>query len=103
VLGDLGQPAGTPREILQRLNTEIVKILQSPEVKERFLKQGVDVQTGTPEQFDQIRIRKFIGVAVEVIGFSTFPLCPRWAPPSGTVIKDRPSSHVRRSWSRAHP
>jgi tripartite-type tricarboxylate transporter receptor subunit TctC len=45
-------PAGTPREIVQRLNTEIVRILQSPEVKERFLKQGVDVQTSTPEQFD---------------------------------------------------
>ena len=45
-------PAGTPREIIQRLNVEIVKILQSPEVKERFVKQGVDVQTGTPEQFD---------------------------------------------------
>ncbi len=45
-------PAGTPRDILQRLNTEIVKILQSPEVKDRFLKQGVEVQTSTPEQFD---------------------------------------------------
>jgi len=45
-------PAGTPRDIIQRLNVEIVKILQSPDVKERFLKQGVDVQTGTPEQFD---------------------------------------------------
>jgi tripartite-type tricarboxylate transporter receptor subunit TctC len=45
-------PAGTHREIVQRLNTEIVRILQSPEVKERFLKQGVDVQTSTPEQFD---------------------------------------------------
>jgi tripartite-type tricarboxylate transporter receptor subunit TctC len=47
-------PAGTPRDIIQRLNVEIVKILQSPEVKERFLKQGVDVQTGTPEQFDAL-------------------------------------------------
>jgi tripartite-type tricarboxylate transporter receptor subunit TctC len=45
-------PAGTPREIVQRLNVEIVKILQSPEVKERFFKQGVDVQTSSPEQFD---------------------------------------------------
>jgi tripartite-type tricarboxylate transporter receptor subunit TctC len=45
-------PAGTPRDIVQRLNVEIVKILQSGEVKERFLKQGVDVQTSTPEQFD---------------------------------------------------
>ena len=47
-------PAGTPRDILQRLNAEIVKILQSPEVKERFFKQGVDVQTSTPEQFDAL-------------------------------------------------
>ena len=47
-------PAGTPRDIIQRLNVEIVKILQSPEVKDRFLKQGVDVQTGTPEQFDAL-------------------------------------------------
>ena len=47
-------PAGTPRDIIQRLNVEIVKILQSPDVKERFLKQGVDVQTGTPEQFDAL-------------------------------------------------
>jgi len=45
-------PAGTPREIVQRLNTEIVKILQSAEVKERFLKQGVEVQTSTPSDFD---------------------------------------------------
>jgi len=45
-------PAGTPREIVQRLNTEIVKILQSADVKERFFKQGVDVQTSSPEQFD---------------------------------------------------
>lgn len=45
-------PAGTPREIVQRLNVEIVKILQSPDVKERFLKQGVEVQTSTPGEFD---------------------------------------------------
>jgi tripartite-type tricarboxylate transporter receptor subunit TctC len=45
-------PAGTPRDIVQRLNAEIRRILNSPEVKERILKQGVEVQTGTPEQFD---------------------------------------------------
>ena len=43
--------AGTPREIVQRLNTEMVKILTSPEIKERFGKTGVDVVAGTPEQF----------------------------------------------------
>ncbi len=45
--------AGTPREIVQRLNTEMVKILTSAEVKERFGKLGVDVVAGSPEQFSQ--------------------------------------------------
>ena len=45
-------PAGTPRDILQRLNTEIVRILQSADVRERFAKQGVDVQTSSPGEFD---------------------------------------------------
>jgi tripartite-type tricarboxylate transporter receptor subunit TctC len=45
-------PAGTPRDIVQRLNSEIVKILNSPDIKERILKQGVEVQTGSPEQLD---------------------------------------------------
>jgi tripartite-type tricarboxylate transporter receptor subunit TctC len=43
--------AGTPRDIVQRLNTEIVKILTSAEVRERFGKVGVEVVAGTPEQF----------------------------------------------------
>jgi tripartite-type tricarboxylate transporter receptor subunit TctC len=45
--------AGTPREIVQRLNTEMVKILTSAEIKERFGKMGVDVMAGSPEQFSQ--------------------------------------------------
>ena len=43
--------AGTPRDIVQRLNSEMVKILTSPEVKERFGKIGVEVIAGTPEHF----------------------------------------------------
>ena len=45
--------AGTPRERVQRLNTDVVRILTSAEVKERFAKMGVDVVAGTPEQFGQ--------------------------------------------------
>ena len=44
-------PAGTPRDIIGRLNGEIIKVLNSAEVKERFGKQGVEVRTSTPEQF----------------------------------------------------
>jgi tripartite-type tricarboxylate transporter receptor subunit TctC len=46
-------PAGTPRDIIVRLNTEIVKILNAPDVKDRFAKQGVEVRTSTPEQFSE--------------------------------------------------
>ena len=45
--------AGTPREIVQRLNTEMVKILSSAEIKERFGKMGVEVVAGSPDQFSQ--------------------------------------------------
>src|SRR3954470_24666766 len=34
-------PAGTPPEVLARLNTEIGKIMQDPAAKEQFLQQGV--------------------------------------------------------------
>jgi tripartite-type tricarboxylate transporter receptor subunit TctC len=44
-------PAGTPREVVQRFNTEMVRILNSSEVKDRFSKMGVDVVAGTPEHF----------------------------------------------------
>jgi tripartite-type tricarboxylate transporter receptor subunit TctC len=44
-------PAGTPRDIINRYHTEIVKVLNSADVKERFAKQGVEVRTNTPEQF----------------------------------------------------
>ena len=45
--------AGTPREIVQRLNGEMVKILTSADVKERFGRMGVEVVAGTPEHFSQ--------------------------------------------------
>jgi tripartite-type tricarboxylate transporter receptor subunit TctC len=45
--------AGTPREVVRRLNAEMVKILTSAEVKERFGKMGVEVVAGSPDQFSQ--------------------------------------------------
>ena len=46
-------PAGTPRDIIGRLNAEIVKALNSADIKDRFAKQGVEVKTSTPEQFSE--------------------------------------------------
>ncbi len=44
-------PAGTPPEIVKRLNTEIVKILNMPDVRERMEALGVDPVANTPEEF----------------------------------------------------
>jgi tripartite-type tricarboxylate transporter receptor subunit TctC len=44
-------PPGTPRDIVQRINTEITKILSTPEAKKLMSSAGVDVATSTPEEF----------------------------------------------------
>jgi len=46
-------PAGTPREVVQKLNAETLRILAMPDVRERFLAQGVEPAGGTPEQFGE--------------------------------------------------
>jgi len=45
-------PGKTPREIVNRLHDEVVKALNTPEVKERFAALGADAWTLKPEQFD---------------------------------------------------
>ncbi|GAA4333090.1 tripartite tricarboxylate transporter substrate binding protein [Variovorax defluvii] len=42
-------PAGTPKPVVERLNQEVVKILQEPAVAERLRGLGMDVVTTTPE------------------------------------------------------
>ena len=44
-------PAKTPAAIINRLNQEVVRVLNRPEVKERFFNTGVGVIGSTPEQF----------------------------------------------------
>jgi tripartite-type tricarboxylate transporter receptor subunit TctC len=44
-------PAGTPREIVNKLNGVIVAIVGDPEMKNYLTGQGVDPVTNTPEQF----------------------------------------------------
>ena len=43
-------PAGTPREIISRLNREIMKVLEAPAMRERMAAAGIDPWPGTPEQ-----------------------------------------------------
>ena len=46
-------PAATPRDIIARLNTEVNRILQLPDIKGRLDELGVRLNPMTPEQFTQ--------------------------------------------------
>src|SRR5262249_12988925 len=52
VFNGMAAPFGTPREILVRLHGEIVRLTQAPDMRTRFLQQGVELQAGaSPEDF----------------------------------------------------
>ena len=56
-------PAGTPREIVQRLNAEIVKAMSVPEMKDKFLSFGTDAATTSPEE-----LGRFLASEIAKIG-----------------------------------
>lgn len=62
----LAAPAGTPKDIVQRLNAEFNKALQTPELRVKYQEQGARVLTDTPEAFarlihdDRIRWGKIV-------------------------------------------
>jgi tripartite-type tricarboxylate transporter receptor subunit TctC len=45
-------PAKTPRDIVNKLNAEVAKIMQQPEVRDRMAKLGAEAMPMSPEQFD---------------------------------------------------
>lgn len=47
-------PAGTPRDIVNKLSSETVRILKLPDVRERLLAQGAEPIGSTPEQLASI-------------------------------------------------
>lgn len=47
----LAAPAGTSREIIVRVQAEVARVLQLPDMKERFFKDGIEPVGSTPEQF----------------------------------------------------
>jgi tripartite-type tricarboxylate transporter receptor subunit TctC len=67
-------PAGTPQPIVAQLNTELVRILQLPEVKKSFAGLGVDAVFSTPDEFTRLiqsevpryaKLIKDIGLKIE--------------------------------------
>jgi tripartite-type tricarboxylate transporter receptor subunit TctC len=47
-------PAKTPRSIITRLSAEVAKIARKPELRARLAGQGLDLVTGSPEEFDAL-------------------------------------------------
>src|SRR5262249_41091166 len=61
-------PAGTPKEIITRLNMEIVKILKMPDVRAKLIELGAEPVGNTPEEFAALQkadIAKFAKVVKE--------------------------------------
>lgn len=44
-------PAGTPREVVMKLNTEFAKVMSDAAIKQRLSESGFEPQTSSPEQF----------------------------------------------------
>lgn len=49
--GGLFAPAGTPREVVMRLNAEIAKALAGPDLVKRFDEMGLVAKSSSPEEF----------------------------------------------------
>ena len=62
-------PALTPKEIINKLSTEIAKMLNMPDLKEQLASQGVDPFISTPDQFaalmraDMVKFAKVVKAA----------------------------------------
>lgn len=66
VWGSVVFPAGVPKPVLQRMNAEINRALQTPSLKEKFTSIGYEIVGGTPEQLHEFvrkEIAKFADIA----------------------------------------
>ena len=58
-------PIKTPHDIIARLNSEVDKILASPDLKKRFLHSGLEPRGGSPQvfaEFIQEEIKKYASI-----------------------------------------
>src|SRR3954471_13107579 len=46
-------PAATPKPVIEKLNAEVAKVLQSPDIKENWAKQGAAPMPMKPDEFDR--------------------------------------------------
>src|SRR5687768_16672084 len=54
-------PAGTPRDVLVRLNTEIARAVRAPELHKRYLERGIELTaSASPEEFTGLIKAEFV-------------------------------------------
>ncbi len=67
-------PSAVAKDVIGRLNSAIVRVVNAPDTKEAFIRQGLETQTGTPEQFaafirneiaQNAKLVKFAGIKIE--------------------------------------
>ena len=51
-------PAGIPKETITKLNAELIKVLNTADMKERLAKLGTEVRAGTPDSFGQWLVKE---------------------------------------------
>ena len=51
-------PAGTPKDVLARLERELVQALNAPDVREQLDRQGMEAKPGTPEELTKTMERE---------------------------------------------
>lgn len=56
-------PAGTPRDIVNRINAAVIKVVNTPEMREMLIAQGTDPETSTPEEFAQFLQEELVRAA----------------------------------------
>jgi tripartite-type tricarboxylate transporter receptor subunit TctC len=59
-------PAGTPKAVIDKLNAEIGKVLQMPDIREKMIAQGTEAWVSTPEQFSAL-IRSEVDTFAKVV------------------------------------
>lgn len=47
-------PAATPKPVIAKLNQGVIKALGDADLRNQFAQQGLEIESGTPEQFNRM-------------------------------------------------
>ncbi|WP_353433149.1 tripartite tricarboxylate transporter substrate binding protein [Polynucleobacter sp. MWH-UH23A] len=56
-------PAGTPQEIITKMQSQMSKILKQPDIIERMKRQGIEIGRLTPGEFNQLLVGDYVRMA----------------------------------------